>query len=96
MVDHKTGLVGLCKEKKNMNCLFYHSIIHQVALCRKTIRLSDTMKTIVNLIKKGKKVHRHRAFSSFLDNLEIVYGDISLYCECAGWVVQNAYNDFLS
>lgn len=83
MDGHKTGLGGLCKEK-GMNCLFFHCIIHQQALCGKIIRLSETMKTvvnIVNLIRGGSKAHRHRAFIAFLDNLEAECGDISLYRE---------------
>ncbi|XP_023723809.1 protein FAM200A [Cryptotermes secundus] len=83
MVGHRSGLVGLCKEK-GIHCLFFHCIIHQEALSGKIIGPSETMKTVVNtvnLIRGGKKAQRHRAFIAFLDNLEAVYGDISLYCE---------------
>lgn len=96
MVGHKTGLVGLCKGK-GLNCLFFHCIIHQEALCGKIIRLSETMKTvvnIVNLIRGGNKAHRHRAFIAFLDNVDAEYGDISLYCEVRWLSAGNCLQQF--
>lgn len=96
MVGHRTGLVGLCKEK-GIHCLFFHCIIHQEALCGKIIRLSETMKTVVNtvnLIRGGNKAQRHRAFIAFLDNLEAEYGDISLYCEVRWLSAGNCLQQF--
>ena len=97
MVGHKNGLVGLCKEK-GMNCLFFHCIIHQEALCGKIIRLTETMKTVVNtvnLIRGGNKGHRHRAFIAFLENLEAEYGEISLYYEVRWLSAGNCLQQFL-
>lgn len=96
MVGPNIGLVGLCK-KRGLDVLFFHCIIHQEALCGKIIRLSETMKTvvnIVNIIRGGNKACRHRAFVAFLDALEAEYGDISLYCEVRWLSAGNCLQQF--
>ena len=69
MTGNNTGLVGLLK-KNCVNCTTLHCIIHQQALCRKMLQMSDVVKTvvlIVNLITGSDKAHRHRRFITFLE-----------------------------
>ena len=49
VVGHKSGLVGLVKEKA-IQSLFIHCIIHQEALLGKFVKLCKTMKTVVNIV----------------------------------------------
>ena len=81
MTGNNTGLVGLLK-KNGVNCTTLHCIIHQQALCRKMLQTSDVMKAvfqIVNLIRGGNKVHRHRRFITFLEELNAEFSDLPLY-----------------
>ena len=60
----------------------FHCIIHQEALCAKSLQMSDVMITvtnIVNIIRGGNKAQRHRKFIQFIKHLEANYEDVPLF-----------------
>ncbi|XP_076298590.1 general transcription factor II-I repeat domain-containing protein 2B-like [Lasioglossum baleicum] len=83
MVGQEKGLRGLLR-KHGINCPTFHCIIHQEALCGKIISVGPTMKIvtkIVNTIRGGNKSLSHRKFRLFLESVDAIYNDLSLYCE---------------
>ena len=97
MTGHNKGLVGLLK-KNGVDCITLHCIIHQEALCGKMLRMSDVMKTVVdiiNLVRGGNKAHRHRRFITFLEELNAEFSDLPLYTNVrllsAGKVLQHFF-----
>lgn len=83
MVGSNTGFIGLLKQKQG-NVPAFHCIVHQEALCAKSIKLCDTMATvtkITNIIRGGNKSLTHRKFISFLEELDTAYGDLLLHTE---------------
>lgn len=59
-----------------------HCIIHQEALCAKTVQLSDVMNTVmktVNIIRV--RALYHREFQTFLTDVDAEYGDLLYYSE---------------
>ncbi|PNF30217.1 hypothetical protein B7P43_G02592 [Cryptotermes secundus] len=61
-----------------------HCIIHQEALCAKSIKLSTTMATvtkITNLIRGGNRSLTHRKFLTLLEEMDSAYGDLLLHTE---------------
>jgi hypothetical protein len=64
--------------------VFLHCIIHQEALCGKIIKMNQTMKMVVNivrLIRGGNKDQRHRAFIALLEEVDADCGDIPLHSD---------------
>ncbi|XP_072400178.1 protein FAM200C-like [Diabrotica undecimpunctata] len=83
MTGRITRLAGLLREN-GVNCVMFHYIIHQEALCGKIIKINDTMKTvvqIVNSLRGGNRAQRQRKFLSFLEELNIEYKDVPLHSE---------------
>jgi hypothetical protein len=79
----QNGLAGLLRQN-GVNCPLLHCIIHQEALCGKSIKQSYVMKTVVkitNLIRDGNKALSHRKFREFLQQIESSYGDLLLHSE---------------
>lgn len=77
------GFVGQL-QKNGINVPNFHCIIHQEALCAKSVQLSDTMTTvtkIVNKIRGGHASLTHRQFKAFLEEFDTAYADLKLYCE---------------
>ena len=67
MTGQGIGLAGILKNHA-VNCPMFHCIIHQEALCAKSLQMSDFMITvtnIVNIIREGNKAQRHRIFIQF-------------------------------
>ena len=67
MTGQGVGLAGILKNH-GVNCPMFHCIIHQEALCAKSLQMSDVMITvtnIVNIIRGGNKAQRHRKFIQF-------------------------------
>jgi uncharacterized protein (UPF0147 family) len=82
MVGSKTGLVGHLK-LLGVKCVFLHCIIHQEALCGKIIKMDQTMKmavNTVNLIRVRNKAQSHRAFITFLEEID-ADGNIPLHSD---------------
>jgi hypothetical protein len=79
MVGEQTGFSGLLR-KSGVKCAIFHCIIHQEALCGKSIQQSNYMKVvakIINLITGGNRSLSHRKFRSFLKEIDASYGDCS-------------------
>ena len=81
MTGQGVGLAGILKNHR-VNCPMFHCIIHQEALCAKSLQMSDVMITvtnIVNIIRGGNKAQRHRKFIQFSKNLEADHEDVPLF-----------------
>ena len=64
MIGCNNGLISLLNNN-GVNCLTFHCVIHQEALCSQSLQMSDIMynvSAIVNLIRAGNKAERHRKF----------------------------------
>jgi hypothetical protein len=67
IVGEQKGLSELLR-KSGVKCPIFHCIIHQEALCGKSVQQSNYMKVIVNitnLIRGGNRSLSHRKFRSF-------------------------------
>ena len=63
-----------------------HYIIHQEALCAKTVQLGDVMNTVVKTVCKIRaRGLYHREFQAFLFDLDAEYGDL-LYHSEVSWL----------
>ncbi|PNF15374.1 hypothetical protein B7P43_G00949 [Cryptotermes secundus] len=61
-----------------------HCIIHQEALCAKSIKLSTAMPTvtkITNVIRGGNRSLTHRNFMTLFEEMHSAYGDLLLHTE---------------
>ena len=82
MVGEKKGFVALLQNHigidKNITKL--HCIIHQEALCAKSLNLKDIMavvvKTVNFILSRGLN---HRQFQEFLKQIEAEYGDLTYF-----------------
>jgi hypothetical protein len=83
MVGSKTGLVVNLKEF-GVKCACLQCIIHKEALFCKVTKMNKAMKVvvnIVNLIHRGNKARGHRAFITFLEEMDADYCDIPLHSD---------------
>lgn len=81
MVGPKIGLIG-CLRENGMKCPALHCIIHQHALCGKSVKQSETLKKVlkvINMIRGGNRALMHRQFRNFLEEIEAEYGDLVMY-----------------
>lgn len=77
------GFCGLLKQN-NINCPTIHCIIHQEALCGKSLRQVNAMKVAVkvtNIIRGGNRSLTHRKFRDFLSEMDAAYGDLLLHSD---------------
>lgn len=78
-----SGFVGFLRQNQ-ITVPTLHCIIHQEALCAKSIKLSTTMATvtkITNLIRGGNRSLTHRKFLTLLEEMDSPYGDLLLHTE---------------
>ncbi|PNF35719.1 hypothetical protein B7P43_G16163 [Cryptotermes secundus] len=78
-----SGFVGFLRQNQ-ITVPTLHCIIHQEALCAKSIKLSTTMATvtkITNLIRGGNRSLTHRKFLTLLEEMDSAYGDLLLHTE---------------
>lgn len=83
MTGNKEGLMGLLI-RNGYDVIWFHCIIHQLALCAKKMIIGDTMDTImkiVNKIRGGHNALNHRKFKLFLNELDANYPDLTLFTE---------------
>lgn len=81
MTGKKSGLVGLLREN-GVTCPTIHCIIHQGALCAKSIKQDQVFQLvikIINLIRGGNRALLHRQLKQFLLETEAEYGDLLMY-----------------
>ena len=85
MTGQGIGLAGILKNHGVnciVNCPMFHCIIHQEALCAKSLQMTNVMITVTNkgnIIRGGNKAQRHRKFVQFLKDLEADYEDVPLF-----------------
>lgn len=74
-----------------------HCIIHQEALCAKTVQLDDVMNTVVKTVNiiRARGLY-HREFQAFLTDIDAEYGDVLYHCDVRwlsrGSVLQRFYS----
>ena len=80
MTGQEIGLAGILK-KHGVNCPMFHCIIHQETLCAKSLKMSNVMITVTNIvhiIRGRNKAQKHRKFIQFLKDLEADYENVPL------------------
>jgi hypothetical protein len=83
MVGEQKGFSGLLR-KSGVKCSIFHCIIHQEALCGKSVHESNCMSVVVkitNLIRRDNRSLSHRKFNSFLEEIDASYGDLLLHSQ---------------
>ncbi|XP_067930870.1 general transcription factor II-I repeat domain-containing protein 2A-like [Watersipora subatra] len=67
-----------------------HCIVHQEALCAKTVNLGDVMNTVVKTVNiiRARGLY-HREFQAFLSDVDAEYGDLLYYLDVR-WLSRGA------
>ncbi|XP_062415327.1 general transcription factor II-I repeat domain-containing protein 2A-like [Pungitius pungitius] len=83
MQGRHRGFAGLLRQS-GVNCPILHCIVHQEALCAKTLDFGQVMELVTkvtNLIRGGNRSLSHRRFITFLDEVDAEYGDLQLHTD---------------
>ncbi|XP_075207832.1 general transcription factor II-I repeat domain-containing protein 2-like [Anomaloglossus baeobatrachus] len=87
MCSENIGVVGLLKAKRNQLSLSgpfsaIHCILHQEALCGKSVQLKEVMDFVVKTVNfiRARGLN-HRQFTSFLSDMDTEYGDLLYHTE---------------
>ena len=88
MCSQNVGVVGLVKNKLNsletigINCTSIHCILHQEALCSKSLQMKEVMDVVVKTINfiRSRGLN-HRQFTSFLADMDSEYGELLYHTE---------------
>ncbi|XP_035990536.1 general transcription factor II-I repeat domain-containing protein 2A-like [Fundulus heteroclitus] len=78
-----TGFAGLLRQS-GVKCPILHCIIHQEALCAKTLNFGhvmDWVTKVTNIIRGGNRSLCHRRLITFLDEVDAEYGDLQLHTD---------------
>ncbi|XP_074105376.1 LOW QUALITY PROTEIN: general transcription factor II-I repeat domain-containing protein 2-like [Cotesia typhae] len=97
MTGKVTGFAGLLIQN-GIDCPLFHCIIHQEALCGKSLRQMNAMKVVIritNLIRGGNRSLTHRKFRDFLCEIDANYGDLLLHSEIRWLSAGQCCNAFL-
>jgi len=87
MCSEKVGVVGLVKAKRSQLSLSgpftaVHCILHQEALCGKSLQMKDVMSVVVKTVNFiQSRGLNHRQFTSFLSDLDTEYGELLYHTE---------------
>ncbi|KAG6922308.1 GTF2I repeat domain containing 2B [Chelydra serpentina] len=92
MCSENVGVVGLLKTKLNslnipgISFTSIHCILHQEALCSKSLQMKEVMDVVVKTVKfiRARGLN-HRQFTSFLANMDSEYGEL-LYHTQVRWL----------
>lgn len=98
MIGTEIGFAGLLK-RNNIHCPVIHCIVHQEALCGKSLRQSNVMKVVVkitNIIRGGNRALTHRKFRDFLAEVDATYGDLLLHTDIRWLSAGNCLQRFFS
>lgn len=82
MTGKRKGAVALLEAHSGINVKQYHCVVHQEALCAKTMKFEHVMSVVtstVNLIRA--RGLRHRKFQEYLREMEHEYTDIPYHTE---------------
>ena len=95
MVGERNGTAALldkyCKENGSERDLIkIHCLIHQEALCAKSMNLKDVMEIIVKSVNfiRSRGLN-HRQFQELVKEMNSEYGDLLYYCEVR-WLSRGA------
>lgn len=88
MCSQNVGVVGLLKNKLNsletvgINFTSIHCILHQEALCSKSLQMKEVMDVVVKTINfiRSRGLN-HRQFISFLADMDSEYGELLYHTE---------------
>lgn len=97
--EHKGMASMVCAKVKESGgeAVRMHCIIHQEALCAKTVQLGDVMNTVVKTVTiiRARGLY-HREFQAFLCDMDAEYGDVLYHCDVRwlsrGSVLQRFYS----
>ncbi|XP_067949860.1 general transcription factor II-I repeat domain-containing protein 2-like [Watersipora subatra] len=88
MCSQNVGVVGLVKNKLNsletagINFTSIHCILHQEALCSKSLQMKEVMDVVVKTVNYIRsRGLNHRQFTSFLADMESEYGELIYHTE---------------
>ncbi|XP_065811264.1 general transcription factor II-I repeat domain-containing protein 2-like [Labrus bergylta] len=89
MTGERKGMASMvCAKVKESGgeAVRMHCIIHQEALCAKTVQLGDVMNTVVKTVNiiRARGLY-HREFQAFLSDVDAEYGDV-LYHSDVRWL----------
>ena len=100
MTGERKGMASMvCAKVKESRgeAVRMHCIIHQEALCAKTVQLGDVMNTVVKTVNiiRARGLY-HREFQAFLSDVDAEYGDVLYHSEVRwlsrGTVLQRFYS----
>jgi len=99
MTGERKGMASLvCAKVKESGgeAVRVHCIIHQEALCAKTVQLGDVMNTVVKTVNiiRARGLY-HREFQAFLSDVDAEYGDV-LYHSDVRWLSRGSVQRFYS
>ena len=87
MKSENVGVIGLMKNKLHslktgINFASIHCILHQEALCSKSLKMKEVMDVVVKTINfiRSRGLN-HRQFTSFLADMDSEYGEILYHTE---------------
>lgn len=76
------GCLSLLTKFLERPLLTYHCIIHQEALCGKTLNMKHVMDVVLKCVNKIRaQALNRRIFRQFLSDLDEEYGELLLHCE---------------
>ena len=88
MCSSNVGVVGLVKKKLNnleaneINFISVHCILHQGALCSKSLQMKEVMDLVVKTVNFIRSHGlNHRQFKSFLVDMDSEYGELLYHTE---------------
>ena len=88
MCSSNVGVVGLVKKKLNsleaneINFISVHCILHQEALCSKSLQMKEVMDLVVETVNFIRSHGlNHRQFKSFLVDMDSEYGELLYHTE---------------
>jgi len=82
LTGRHVGCISLLEQYIGRPLLKYHCIIHQEALCGKTLDLQSVMDVVVKCINKIRaRALNRREFRQFLCDVQQDYGELLMYCE---------------
>ena len=107
LTGKKSGCLALLEQFLDRTILKYHCIIHQEALCGKTLNLKHIMDVVLRCVNKIRsKVLNRREFRQFLSDLNEEYGELLIHCKVRWlskgkvlsrfWALKNSVCLFLS
>lgn len=90
MTGERKGMACAKVRESGGEAVKMHCIIHQEALCAKTVQLGDVMNTVVKTVNiiRAQGLY-HRQFQAFLSDVDAEYGDLLYHCTvpcCSGFI----------